>query len=79
MYRVRSTRIAAPARQRLAYCDLRGSLSRSAQQMVSSNMWNWVTGPDGAMVCVPNHGRQQEWNKVERSPALRASHRVVIN
>jgi hypothetical protein len=33
-------------------------------EMVSSNMWNWVTGPDGAMVCVPNHGRQQEWSEV---------------
>lgn len=32
-------------------------------EMVSSNMWNWVTGPDGAMVCVPNHGRQQEWKQ----------------
>ncbi len=41
-------------------------------EMVSSNMWNWVMGPDGQMVVVPNHGRQQEWEQVRHARNCRA-------
>ena len=45
-------------------CGVWCAYGRQTGAMVSSNMWNWVTGPDGQMVCVPNHGRQQEWQQV---------------
>lgn len=64
---------ATPGAPRLDVSALAPPLTRrlNAGQMVSSNMWNWVTGPDGAMVCVPNHGRQQEWSEVCSPPRTR--------